>query len=132
MQLVWDPGQRLLIAPLGQRRNVVFIALVVTIGYGLLLRAGIGERVALPSGAHAVVTVRLSARDGESHPVTVRLIRSGEIIGMTKAETPVQYQLADAQPVPDGGAYYRLEVVGQSGELLTNPIYAAAQAGERG
>ena len=94
--------------------------------------AGIGERVALPSGAHAVVTVRLSARDGESHPVTVRLIRSGEIIGMTKAETPVQYQLADAQPVPDGGAYYRLEVVGQSGELLTNPIYAAAQAGERG
>ena len=37
--------------------------------------AGIGERVALPSGAHAVVTVRLSARDGESHPVTVRLGR---------------------------------------------------------
>lgn len=34
--------QKLLIAPLGQRRNVVFIALVVTIGYGLLLRAGIG------------------------------------------------------------------------------------------
>lgn len=85
--------------------------------------AGIGERVALPSGSHAVATVRLSARDGKPHPVTVRVIRSGEVIGMTKAETPVHYQLADAQPVPDGGTYYRLEVVGQSGELLTNPIF---------
>ena len=84
---------------------------------------GIGERVTLPSGSHVVATVRLSARDGKSHPVTVRLIRSGEIIGMTKTETPVQYRLADAQAVSEGGAYYRVEVVGQSGELLTNPIY---------
>ncbi len=51
---------------------------------------------------------------------------------MMKAETPVQYQLADAQPVPDGGAYYRLEVVGPSGELLTNPVYVDASAKERG
>lgn len=93
---------------------------------------GIGEHMALPSGSHAVATVRLSARDGKAHPVTLRLIRSGEIIRMTKAETPVQYQLADTPPVPDGGAYYRLEVVGQSGELLTNPIYVDAPAKERG
>jgi hypothetical protein len=93
---------------------------------------GIGERVALPSGSHAVATVRLSARDGKPHPVTLRLIRSGEIIGMTKAETPVHYRLADAQPVPDGGAYYRLEVIGQSGELLTNPVYVDVQTKERG
>ena len=93
---------------------------------------GIGEHVVLSSGAHAVATVRLSARDGKAHPVTLRLIRSGEIIGMTKAETPVQYQLADTKPVPDAGAYYRLEVVGQSGELLTNPIYVDAPAKERG
>ena len=93
---------------------------------------GIGEHMALPSGSHAVATVRLSARDGKAHPVTLRLIRSGEIIGMTKAETPVQYQLADTAPVPDAGAYYRLEVVGQSGELLTNPIYVDAPAKERG
>ena len=92
--------------------------------------AGIGDRVMLPSGAHAVATVRLSARDGLAHPVTVRLIRSGDIVGQMNAETPVLYQLADAPPA--GGAYYRLEVVGQSGELLTNPIYADAQAGERG
>lgn len=93
---------------------------------------GIGERIELPSGAHAVATVRLSARDGQAHPVTLRLIRSGEIVGMTKAETPVQYQLADAAPIPVGGAYYRLEVVGQSGELLTNPIYVDALTKERG
>ena len=93
---------------------------------------GIGERVALPSGSHVVATVQLSARDGKPHPVTLRLIRSGEIVGITKAETPVHYHLADAQPVPDGGAYYRLEVVGQSGELLTNPVYVDAQAKERG
>ena len=61
--------------------------------------AGIGERLALPSGSHVTATARLSARDGKPHPVTLRLIRSGEIIGVTKAETPVQYQLADVQPV---------------------------------
>ena len=94
--------------------------------------AGIGERVVLPPGSHVVATVRLSARDGKPHPVTMRLIRSGEIIGMTKTETPVHYQLADAPPVPDGGAYYRLEVVGQSGELLTNPVYVDVQTKERG
>lgn len=93
---------------------------------------GIGDHLALPSGSHVVATVRLSARDGKSHPVTLRLIRSGEIIGIAKAETPVQYQLADALPVPDGGAYYRLEVVGQSGELLTNPLYVDVQTKERG
>ena len=93
---------------------------------------GIGERLALPSGAHAVATVRLSARDGKSHPVTLRLIRSGEIIGVMKAETPVHYQLADTQPMPDRGAYYRVEVAGQSGELLSNPVYVDAQAKERG
>lgn len=86
--------------------------------------AGIGERVMVPSGAHAVATVRISARDGKAHPVTLRLIRSGERIGTMSADTPVQYQLADTQPVPESGAYYRLEVVGPSGELLTNPIYA--------
>lgn len=84
---------------------------------------GIGERRALPFGSHAAATVRISARDGQPHPVTLRLIRSGEVIGMTKAETPVHYQLEDAQAVSEGGAYYRVEVVGQSGELLTNPIY---------
>lgn len=93
---------------------------------------GIGERLVLPSGSHLVANVQLSARDGKPHPVTLRVIRSGEIVGMTKAETPVHYQLADTQPVPDGGAYYRLEVVGQSGELLTNPVYVDVQTKERG
>ncbi|MCC6139902.1 MAG: hypothetical protein IT389_04715 [Nitrospira sp.] len=94
--------------------------------------AGIGERLTLPSGSHAVATVRISARDGQAHPVTLRLIRSGEIAGTAKAETPVQYQVADAQAIPEGGAYYRLEAVGQSGELLTNPIYVDVPAKERG
>lgn len=94
--------------------------------------AGIGERVTVPAGSHAVATVRISARDGKAHPVTLRLIRSGESLGTMNADTPVQYQLADAQPVPESGAYYRLEVVGRSGELLTNPIYVDALAKERG
>jgi len=94
--------------------------------------AGIGESVALPTGSHAVATMRISARDGKAHPVTLRLIRSGESIGTVNADTPVQYRVADAQPVPESGAYYRLEVVGRSGELLTNPVYVDAQAKERG
>lgn len=94
--------------------------------------AGIGEHVALPSDSHTVAMVRLSARDGKSHPVTLRLIRSGEIVSVTKAETPVTYRWADAQAPSEHGAYYRVEVVGQSGELLTNPIYVDGPAMERG
>jgi len=40
--LIGSATQRLLIRPLGHRRNIVFIALVVTIGLGLLIRALIG------------------------------------------------------------------------------------------
>lgn len=40
--LVGSATQYLLIRPLGHRRNIVFIALVVTIGLGLLIRALIG------------------------------------------------------------------------------------------
>ncbi len=94
--------------------------------------AGIGERLVVPSGSRAVATVRISAHDGQAHPITLRLIRSGGIVGAMKAETPVQYQVADAQVVSEDGAYYRLEVIGQSGELLTNPIYVDVPAKERG
>ncbi|MDO9118016.1 MAG: hypothetical protein Q7U39_08670 [Nitrospira sp.] len=92
----------------------------------------VGEHLALPSGSHAVATVRLSARDGKPHPVMIRLIRSGEVIDMTNAETPVAYRVADGQAVSAGGAYYRLEVVGRSGEVLTNPVYVDVQTKERG
>lgn len=94
--------------------------------------AGVGAHVSWPSGVHAIATVRISARDGQSHPVTLRLIRSGEIIGTVKADTPVDYHLTDDQAVSGGGAYYRVEVAGQSGELLTNPIYVDVQAKVRG
>lgn len=40
--MIGSATQRLLIRPLGHRRNIVFIALVVTIGLGLLIRALIG------------------------------------------------------------------------------------------
>jgi len=94
--------------------------------------AGIGEHMVLPSGSHAIATVLVSARDGKPHPVTLRLIRSGETVSTTKTETPVRYQFADPEAVLERGAYYRLEVAGQSGELLTNPIYVDARVGERG
>jgi branched-chain amino acid transport system permease protein len=40
--LIGVAAHRYLIRPLGHRRNIVFIALVVTIGLGLLIRAGVG------------------------------------------------------------------------------------------
>ncbi|MFO0707252.1 MAG: hypothetical protein U0412_10405 [Nitrospira sp.] len=60
------------------------------------------------------------------------MIRSGSVIGSFTGDTPFDYQVVDEQAVTRDGAYYRLAISGASGELLTNPVYVDAVAGERG
>jgi hypothetical protein len=54
----------------------------------------------------------------------VRLIRSGKVIDRLDGTTPLDYEFVDGAVASNSRSAYRLEVTGgQTGELLTNPIY---------
>jgi hypothetical protein len=76
-------------------------------------------------GAEPVrILVRLSATDQAAHPVTLRVIRSGQVLATNKGRTPLEFQMTDETITPDQPAAYRLEAAGGGvGELLSNPIY---------
>lgn len=84
--------------------------------------AGPGETLN-PEGAHDVmVRLTVSATDHGVHPVTARIIRSGQVIARAEGQTPFTYALADTT-VPSGEwLAYRVQVVGE-GEILSNPVY---------
>jgi hypothetical protein len=91
--------------------------------------AMIGETLEGNANGDILVYVRLSAFDGQSHPTKLRVIRSGHIIRQIEGHTPMQLELLDREAGPGEWLNYRVEVLGTSGELLTNPIYVAPRAG---
>jgi hypothetical protein len=87
--------------------------------------AGIGETLERQGDGDLLVRVGISTVDGQPHPVKLRLIRSGRVIEQMEGRTPVQLERVDREAGPDEWLQYRVEVLGTSGELLTNPIYVA-------
>lgn len=85
--------------------------------------AGIGDRLRVDSGQVPTIRAAVSADDGNSYPTRLRFIRSGKVIGQTEGHTPLTYELTDQEAPLGRWTTYRLEVVGKSGELLTNPVY---------
>lgn len=90
--------------------------------------AMIGETLKRSARGDILVRVRLSALDGQSHPIKLRVIRSGHVIRQIEGHTPLQLELVDREATSEGWLNYRVEVLGTSGELLTNPIYIAPRA----
>lgn len=85
--------------------------------------AEIGETLDGRESREVMVRVGISAVDQKPHPARLRLIRSGQVIGQIEGQTPLQYEMADREAPAGEWLTYRVEVVGRSGELLTNPIY---------
>ena len=88
------------------------------------LRAGMGQEL----GAHGPVSVELSLSftGSEELPVTVRVIRSGEVIAESDGVPPLTLSFNDPSPDPgEAGAYYRLWIEGPdiTHRLLSNPIF---------
>jgi hypothetical protein len=91
--------------------------------------AMLGETLQGSASGDILVHVRLSAFDGRSHPTKIRVIRSGHIIRQIDGHTPMQLELVDREAGSGEWLNYRVEVIGTSGELLTNPIFVAPRAG---
>lgn len=93
--------------------------------------AGIGDTLENTRNGEIRIRVGVSTTDGKPHRTTLRLIRSGQVIKQIEGKTPLGLELVDHETRQNEWQYYRLELVGPSGELLTNPIYVAPHAGAR-
>lgn len=89
----------------------------------------IGETLHGSRSGDIIVRVGVSAIDGKPYAAKLRIIRSGQVIQQIEDKTPLQIELSDREAQRGEWLNYRVEVVGNSGELLTNPIYVAPAHG---
>ena len=87
--------------------------------------AGIGETLRGSRNGDIIVRVGVSAVDGKQYAAKLRVIRSGQVIRQIEGQTPLQIELSDREARSGEWSNYRVEIVSNSGELLTNPIYVA-------
>jgi hypothetical protein len=84
--------------------------------------AGPGE-ILDPEGARdVVVRLSVSATDHGRHPLTARIVRSGQVVARMEGWTPFAYAFVDATAPAGTWLAYRVQVVGE-GEILSNPVY---------
>lgn len=72
------------------------------------------------------IRIALSAAPGAGGPVTVRLIRSGKVIGTFAGPLPLKIEHLDKTFSPGLKTYYRLDMRGY-GTLVSNPIFVSAE-----
>ncbi len=87
--------------------------------------AGIGETLRGSRNGDIIVRVGVSAIDGKPYAARLRVVRSGQVIRQIEGPTPLQIELVDREAQRDGWLNYRVEVLGNGGELLTNPIFVS-------
>ncbi|MBI3622345.1 MAG: PHP domain-containing protein [Nitrospirae bacterium] len=90
--------------------------------------AGSGQTLSAASGLPVTVGLAVSASDGRSAPVRVRVIKNGRVWREFTAQTPFDQQWTDVAPPANGRAYYRVEVGHGDQHLLSNPIFLNAIA----
>jgi len=81
-----------------------------------------GQTASVDPGGAVTVRLAVSASDGRSRPVAVKVIRSGRLWQSFTASTPIDRQWTDSAPAA-GGAYYRVEVGQGDQHLLSNPVF---------
>ncbi len=85
-------------------------------------RAGPGETLRLASEQPLDIRVRVSATDQGAYPVTVSVIRSGEVVARLTGNTPFDQRYLGDLPKGEPAVAYRIQVDGE-GELLSNPVF---------
>jgi len=89
--------------------------------------AGMGGELTANGSAGVRLVVALSASDGRTAPVAVRIIRSGRVVAELEGQTPFEATWSDEPPGPGRREFYRLQVVRPHG-LLSNPIFVRRPA----
>ncbi|MBI4400205.1 MAG: hypothetical protein HY581_01060 [Nitrospirae bacterium] len=82
-----------------------------------------GETLDPKHARDLAVRVSVSATDKGAHPISVTIIRTGQVIARLTGETPFEHRFSD-QHVPVGEwSAYRLEITTGGGEIVSNPIF---------
>ena len=84
-------------------------------------KAVLGEEITLMSAPE--IRIAVSARMETDQPVKVRLIRGGTVIADFKAPLPFSKTFTDASCPAGAKTFYRLDVRGPAGVLLSNPVF---------
>ena len=81
------------------------------------------------SKGYPSINIRISTTDSEKgNSVTVRLIRSGNLLEVFSAETPLSINFKDDFFEPGKKIYYRLDAINKKGrKLVSNPIFVKFQ-----
>jgi len=77
------------------------------------------------SKGYTTINIRISTTDSEKgNSITVRLIRSGNLLETFSAETPLSINFEDDFFEPGKKIYYRLDAIDKKGrKLVSNPIF---------
>jgi len=81
------------------------------------------------SEGYPSINIRISTTDSEKgNSITVRLIRSGNLLETFSAETPLSINFEDDFFEPGKKVYYRLDTIDEKGrKLVSNPIFVEFQ-----
>jgi len=85
--------------------------------------AGAGESLDPQGARDLALHVKVTAADQGMHPVSVTVIRSGEVATTLTGVTPFEQAIADPGAPPGLWNAYRIQVNGDGSELLSNPIF---------
>lgn len=85
--------------------------------------AGAGESLDPQGSRDVALRLRITTADGGAHPISVTVIRSGEVIARLAGETPFEQAVTDPAAPPAVWHAYRLQADGGGAELLSNPIF---------
>jgi hypothetical protein len=90
-------------------------------------KAFMGEEIF--SKGYPSINIRISTTDSEKgNSITVRLIRSGNLLETFSAETPLSINFEDDFFEPGKKIYYRLDAMDKKGrKLVSNPIFVQFQ-----
>jgi hypothetical protein len=84
-------------------------------------KALLGEEITLASAPE--IRFSVSARIETQYPVTIRLIRGGTVIAEFDAPLPFSKAFTDGSCPEGSKTFYRLDVHGPAGVLLSNPVF---------
>ena len=83
-----------------------------------------GDEIALKDNPR--IRISVSAPESKTIPVTVRLIRSGEVVKHFKGVLPMEIDYKDDYFEPGKKIYYRMDLKGY-GKIVSNPIFVQCQ-----
>ncbi len=89
-------------------------------------RVQAGDTLLVGESALLRLDVRVRARDGGAVPISLKVIRSGRVVGATTGMTPLSFIHLEEIEKPVTPRFYRVEVKGKYVEILSNPIFVRA------